>query len=80
MYQIEEPKYFSKRLNEVEFATCSSDKARDLLNYKTSTSLSESIDKVINYIKSKGVKEFKYNYMLEIVNDKTPLTWKDRLF
>lgn len=75
-----EPKYYADRLNEVKDATCSSDKAREILNYKTSVSLEKSIDKVINYIKKNGVKKFKYNYMLEIVNDNTPLTWKDRLF
>ena len=76
----QEPKYFSDRPNEVKYATCSSDKARKLLKYKTTVSLDESIDKVINYIKNKGVKKFKYNYMLEIQNDKTPITWKEKLF
>ena len=50
------------------------------MRYKTTVSLDESIDKVINYIKKKGVKKFKYNYMLEIQNDKTPITWKEKLF
>ena len=76
----QEPKYFSDRPNEVKYATCSSDKARKLLKYKTTVSLDESIDKVINYIKNKGVKKFKYNYMLEIQNDKTPITWQEKLF
>ena len=76
----QEPKYFSDRPNEVKYATCSSDKARKLLKYKTTVSLDESIDKVINYIKNKGVKKFKYNYMLEIQNDRTPITWKEKLF
>ena len=76
----QEPKYFSDRPNEVKHATCSSDKARKLLNYKTSVSLNESIDKVINFIKAKGPKAFKYSYMLEIENEKTPKTWKEKLF
>ncbi len=76
----QEPKYFSDRPNEVKFAACSSDKARKIMRYKTTVSLDESIDKVINYIKKKGVKKFKYNYMLEIQNDKTPITWKEKLF
>ena len=74
------PKYFQDRPNEVKHATCSSDKARKILNYKTSVNLDESIDKVINYIKKKGTKKFKYGYMLEIENDKTPTTWKKRIF
>ena len=76
----QEPKYFLDRPNEVKNASCSSDKARKILNYKTSVSLDESIDKVINYIKLRGVKEFKYNYTLEIDNENTPVTWKNRLF
>ena len=51
-----EPKYYADRLNEVKDATCSSDKTREILNYKTSVSLEKSIDKVINYIKKIGKK------------------------
>jgi len=76
----EGPKYYMDRPNEVKHATCSSDKARKLLNYKTTINLDESIDKVISYIKTKGVKKFTYNYLLEIENDKTPITWTKRLF
>jgi UDP-glucose 4-epimerase len=75
-----EPEYFLDRPNEVKFATCSSDKARKLLNYKTTISLDESIDKVINFIKKNGTKKFNYNYRLEIKNEKTPLTWLEQLF
>ena len=66
----QEPKYFADRPNEAKHATCSSDKARKLLNYKTSISLDESIDTVINFIKAKGPRAFKYSYMLEIENEK----------
>ncbi len=76
----QQPKYFKDRPNEVKIATCSSDKARKILNYNTKVGLDEAIDKVINYIKLKGTKEFKYNYTLEIDNEKTPITWKERLF
>ena len=73
-------KYFEDRPNEVKQATCSSDKARKILNYKTSVKLDDSIEKVINYIKKKGTKKFKYGYILEIDNDKTPTTWKKKIF
>ena len=76
----QEPKYYLDRPNEVKDATCSSEKAREILNYKTTVGLEESIDKVINYIKSNGTKEFKYNYSLEIDNVNTPITWKEKLF
>ena len=75
-----EPKYLEDRPNEVKEATCSADKARKVLGYKTSVSLDESLNKIINYIKEKGPKEFQYNYPLEINNEKTPTAWKEKLF
>jgi len=75
-----EPEYFLDRPNEVKHAFCSSDKARKILNYKTTVTLDESIDKVINFIKKNGTKKFKYNYELEIKNEKTPKTWIDQIF
>jgi UDP-glucose 4-epimerase len=75
-----EPKYLEDRPNEVKEATCSADKARKILGYKTSVSLDKSLDKMIDYISNKGPKAFQYNYPLEINNEKTPLAWKERLF
>jgi UDP-glucose 4-epimerase len=75
-----EPKYLEDRPNEVKDATCSADKARKVLGYKTSVSLDESLNKIINYIKEKGPKDFQYNYPLEINNEKTPTAWKEKLF
>jgi len=75
-----EPRYLEDRPNEVKEATCSSQKARELLKYKTNVTLDKSLDKIINYIKLKGPKKFQYNYDLEINNEKTPLAWKERLF
>jgi UDP-glucose 4-epimerase len=74
------PIYLKDRPNEVKEATCSSDKARKILGYKTKVKLSESLDKVINYIKKNGIKKFEYLYPLEIDNEKTPLSWKEKLF
>ena len=76
----EQAEYVKDRPNEVRHAICSSDKARKYLNYKTSVKLSDSIDKVVNFIKSKGPKKFEYNYELEINNDLTPETWKNKQF
>ena len=75
-----EPKYLEDRPNEVKEATCSANKARKVLGYKTSVSLDESLNKIINYIKEKGPKDFQYNYPLEINNEKTPTAWKEKLF
>lgn len=74
------PKYLEERPNEVKEATCSADKARNLLSYKTNVPLDKSLDKIIDYIKKKGPKFFEYNYPLEIINEKTPVAWKEKLF
>jgi len=74
------PIYVKNRPNEIKFATCSSDKARKLLNYNTKTSFSEGIRAMIKDIKEKGPKEFKYNYEIEINNENTPSTWKNKIF
>ena len=76
----QKPEYYEDRPNEVKHAVCSADKARKILGYETKVSLSESLDKVIKFIKIKGPKKFEYNYDLEILNEKTPKSWKEKLF
>ncbi len=69
------PVYVAGRPQEVLEASCSSDKARKLLEYKTKTSLRDSVKLTTNYIRSKGTKEFNYNLPVEIKTSKTPETW-----
>ena len=76
----QEPVFFKDRPNEVKFANCSAYKAEKLLNYRKKISLDESLDKMIDYIKKLGPKKFKYNYDLEIINEKTPKTWLEKKF
>ncbi len=71
---------YKDRINEVKFANCSAEKSKNLLNFKKSISLDESLTKMINYIKKNGPKDFKYNYELEIINEKTPKTWLNKKF
>ena len=72
------PIYKKDRPREVKHALCSSDKARKFLNYKTSTSLDEGINKTFQYIKRRGVRPFDYNIVLESKNELTPSTWKNK--
>jgi UDP-glucose 4-epimerase len=67
------------RPREVKHADCSADKARWLLEYETKTTLQQSIQETVDYIKQKGPKPFDYAYPLEIITDKTPKTWSERL-
>jgi len=72
--------YLPSRPKEIKYATCDATKARDVLGYKTTTALIDSIRSTIEYIKSRGPKPFDYsNYPLEIVNKYTPKTWSERL-
>lgn len=75
----EPPIHLPDRPREVKHATCSSNKARRLLDYETKTDLTTAIQKTVEYIREAGPKEFNYNLPLEIINDKTPTTWKDEL-
>jgi UDP-glucose 4-epimerase len=74
------PVFLPDRPLEVKLATCSSDKARALLGYKTSTTLRDGLVQMIDYIRTRGVLPFKYHLDLEIINEKTPKSWSERLF
>ena len=74
------PIFMPGRPQEVEHATCSSDKARKLLQYKTTVDLDTGLARMIEAIRKKGVRDFKYHLDLEIINEKTPKTWRDRVF
>ena len=68
------------RPREVKNAWCTSEKARFHLNYAPNTSLNETIQEMVTWIRGKGPKPFDYKLPIEIVNEKTPKTWTDRLY
>ena len=72
------PIYTKDRPREVKHATCSADKARKLLNYKTSTDLYTGIKETFEYIKKRGIRPFNYHINIEIKNELTPETWLKR--
>jgi UDP-glucose 4-epimerase len=74
------PIFMPGRPGEVYLANCSADKARRLLGYKTGYTLKRGLKEMIDWIKSRGTKPFKYHIDLEIINEKCPRTWKDRMF
>jgi len=73
------PIFIDDRPQEVKLATCSADKARELLGYKTSVKLKDGLQQMIDYIEKRGAVPFKYHLDLEINNEKTPKTWSERL-
>jgi UDP-glucose 4-epimerase len=75
-----EPTYMPGRPREVKVAICSSNKARRMLGYKTTTTLEQGLALMASWMRFRGTKKFNYHLPLEIVTDKTPKTWTDRLF
>jgi UDP-glucose 4-epimerase len=73
------PIHIADRPREVKHAICSADKARALLGYKTTVGVDQAIKETVAWIKEQGPAEFDYSFPLEIINEKTPSTWKDRL-
>lgn len=74
------PTYYPDRPQEVKLANCCANKAREMLGYKTTCDLKTGLGSIVDYIRQRGTKPFKYHLDLEIINNKTPITWKNRLF
>ena len=75
----QEPLYKSERVNEVKNAICSSSFSEKLFNYKSNENIDGIISKMIDFIKTKGPKDFSYNYRIEINNNLTPDTWSKKI-
>lgn len=73
------PIYVKDRPCEVRLASCSADKARRLLGYRTEYTLEQTLQEMVEWIKMKGTLPFKYHIKLELIKDNTPDTWKRRL-
>ncbi len=73
------PHTTAQRPQEVYLATCSADKARRLLGYEPRVTLEEGLSTMIDWIRSRGTRPFRYNLPLEIVSEHTPPTWSARL-
>ncbi len=75
-----EAHYTSGRPQEVYLANCSANKARKLLGYKPKVKLEEGLEQMIAWIRTRGTRPFKYHLEVEILNEKTPETWGQKLF
>lgn len=73
------PEHVPPRPQEVKFAYCSSDKARRMLGYQTRKQLADIVVEMVGWIRKRGPLPFDYYLPLEIVNDKTPKTWLEKL-
>ena len=74
-----DPIYMPGRPQEVKDANCSANLARELLGYKTTTSLDEGLAQLVEWIRLKGPRPFEYHLPIEFVTEKTPKTWTQKL-
>jgi len=74
------PIYYPDRPQEVKNAFSSSDKIRSHFGYKKTFTIEDCLEKMITDISRKGSKEFEYCLDIEINNEKTPQTWKNKVF
>lgn len=74
-----DPIYVPGRPQEVLQANCSANKARELLGYSPKTKLKQGLAELVEWVKTKGTREFEYHLPVEIVNELTPKTWVDHL-
>lgn len=75
-----QPVYMKGRPQEVHMANCSADKIRERFGYQTKYTLREGLEEMIEYIRRRGPKSFRYHLDLEIVSDLTPKTWSQKIF
>lgn len=75
-----EPVRVPPRPQEVKHAYCSSEKARRLLDYRTTHTLEETVWQMVEWIKRRGPLPFDYYLPLEILSEKTPKTWTEKQF
>jgi len=74
-----EPLFFPPRPAEVFEAHCSAVKARKVLGYEPTWTLDAGLAAYVNWVKLRGARPFEYHLPLEIITDKTPRTWSERL-
>lgn len=73
------PIYHDPRPREVKISHCTADKAIKLLGYEPKSDMDLAIKQTIEWIRERGARPFDYSFPLEIINEKTPKAWKDRL-
>ena len=74
------PTYVKGRPQEVQKATCSADKARKLLKYKTSVNLDDGLEKMIEFIKTKGSQKISLSLRSRNCKPTNAKNLKDKLF
>lgn len=75
-----DPIFVPGRPQEVKIATCSADKARTHLGYRTTRSLRGGLSDMITWMRGRTeLRDFRYDRPLEIVTEATPKTWTQQM-
>lgn len=74
-----DPIFVPDRPREVRYATCSADKARRLLDYRTTVSLRDGLQSIVDWVRMNGTRPFEYHLPIEIDSALLPDTWKKRM-
>lgn len=74
------PIYMEGRPQEVKLATCSANKIRKFFGYKTKMTTRQTLEEMIHYVRERGPRKFAYHLPVEIVSEKTPKTWSQKIF
>ena len=73
------PERHPPRPAEVRFANCSADKARTLLGFAPNTELAAGLRALVEDIRARGPRPFRYHLPIELDGPGLPRTWRDRL-
>lgn len=72
------PVHRPERPMEVKHAWCSSEKAKRLLGYRTSTRVDEGVARMVEWAKQHGTQEFEYEVEEFEITKKIPQVWRER--
>jgi UDP-glucose 4-epimerase len=75
-----DPIFVDPRPREVRYASCSADKARQIFGYQTRYTLRATLADMASWIEKRGPKKFRYHLDIEIMSERTPKAWMERLF
>ncbi|MCS7207299.1 MAG: NAD-dependent epimerase/dehydratase family protein [Dehalococcoidia bacterium] len=75
-----DPIYVPERPQEVREATCSAMKARRLLGYTPRVPLRQGVAQMVEWVRAKGPRPFRYHLGLEIITERTPKVWVHQLY
>lgn len=73
-------RFIDERPREVKDAWLSTDKAERVLNYESKFDCEDVVRDTVNWIRYSKERDFDYHLDLEIITDKTPKTWTNKLF